>query len=384
MNGFLVVNKLVESINLNIPVFFLFKNSKEPLNLTLLFKTSIKRVLEKFEQSLLNSNYNFSMNIYLILERLGLEKEVISILEKFLLNTIDSGSNYREMRKYLLESENRKLFLTLEKIAKDLIIQISKNKTDDELFDIIRNYKFKHTKNILDIFNKIDIENSIQNIYKINDYLQQNSIDGWKFNVKDSLIVLTSYFKNNNRAEIFNETKYNSDIWIQHASTLNLIGKITKELYLSNYQFVEDNYNFLLTSLIGLIKNSLEIKKFNTYLINLSESLVDFYKFYYKHKSVEFSTISNTSINYKVQLIAGKYINNIELALNEFLDKSIYNMPIELKLKWLKNVENKSQEVERILKNDEQSYKIALNIIFGKKREYTEDDLLKYTTLFGG
>ncbi|AUB31201.1 hypothetical protein [Spiroplasma floricola] len=384
MNGFLVANKLVEIINLNIPVFFLYKNPTDPLNLVSLFKSNIKNALEKFEHSLLNSNYKTSMSIYIILERLSLEREVIAILEKFLLDTVNSGSNYIEMRNYLLESENRKLSLTLEKIAKDLIIDISKNKSDEEMFEIIKNYEFKDSKNILDIFNKIDVENNIENIYKMNHYLQENSIDGWKFNVKNSLIVLTNYFKNNNRAEMFNDNKYNSDVWIQHANTLNLIGKLTKELYMSNYQFVEDNYSRLLTSLIDLVKNSLDIKKLDTYLINLSESLVDFYKTYYKYKITELQTLLNTSINYKVQLIAGKYINNIEQALNKFLDKSIYNMPIELKLEWVKNIENKSDEVEKILKDDEQTYKIALNIIFGKKREYTEDDLIKYTTLFGG
>ncbi|WP_338985334.1 hypothetical protein [Spiroplasma endosymbiont of Diplazon laetatorius] len=383
-SAFLVAEKKIESVNLNIPVLFAYKNSNKVLDLVSLFKDNIDEVIERFEQSLLDSDYELAMNIYLILERIGLEEKVSKSLENYLGKTVDSGTNYNEMKKYLLEIEDRKLFLILEKVAKNLIVNSSKERTDDEFFELIKNYKFVDTKNILDIFNEVDIQNNIDNIYRINDFLRKNSIDGWKFNVRNSLVVLTDYFKNNNRAEMFEESKYNSDVWNQHASTLNLIGKITKELYMSNYKFVEDNYNYLLTSLLELVGNSLDIKDFDAYLINLSESLIDFYKSYYKYKSEEFSTITEDMIEYKIQILAGGYINKVEDALNEFIDKKLYNMPIELKLEWVKNVENNSSVVDKILRNNDKNYKQALNIIFGKKREYTQSDLSKYSTIFGG
>ncbi|QHX36387.1 hypothetical protein [Spiroplasma sp. BIUS-1] len=383
-NGFLVANKLIETINLNIPVLYAYKNRAQSLNLVELFSSNLEGLMTHFEESLLNEDYEKAMNIYLILERIGLEKNVSKSLENYLAKTTDSGDNYVSMKKYLSEVEDRKLFLILEKVAKNLIINISKERTDDELFEIIKNYKFTDTKNILSIFNQVDIQSNIENIYRINDYLRKNSIDGWKFNVRNSLNVLTSYFKNNNRSEMFDENKYSSDVWVQNANTLNIIGKITKELYMSNYEFVESNYDQLLNSIIELVTNSLDIHNFDEYLMNISDSLIDFYKTYYKYKSEQFSTITDDMIEYKIQILAGGYINKIEDMLNELVDKKIYNMPIELKLIWVKNVEKNSEAVDRILKNNEKAYKKALNIIFGKKREYTQSDLAKYSTIFGG
>ncbi|AUM62393.1 hypothetical protein [Spiroplasma monobiae] len=382
--AFLVAEKNIQSINLNIPVLYAYKNSNKILDLYAMFKTNIESIIEKFEQSLLEANYELAMNIYLVLERVGLESKVSKALEYYLSKTTDSGSNYSEMKKYLSEAEDRKLFLILDRVAKNLIVNVSKERTDDELFEIVRNYKFVDTKNILDIFNQADIQNNIDNIYKINDFLRKNSVDGWKFNVRNSLNILTDYFKNNNRAEMFDENKYNSDVWTQHANTLNTIGKITKELYMNNYAFVENNYSYLLNSLMELVGNSLDIENFDQYLINLSDSLIDFYKSYYKYKSEQFSTITDDMIEYKIQIIAGGYINKVEDALNEFIDKKIYNMPIELKLEWVKNVEKNSSAVDKILKNNDKAFKEALNIIFGKKREYTQFDLSKYSEMFGG
>ncbi|WP_342258605.1 hypothetical protein [Spiroplasma endosymbiont of Dioctria linearis] len=383
-NSFLLANKSFESININIPVIYKYKNPTEHIDLANLFISSIDNALEKFEDSLINKKYDISMNIYLILERLGLEEKVSAILEEFLLKTVDFGQNYNAIKQYLAEKTDRKLSLILERVAKNLIIKISNERTDDELFDILENYQFIDTKNILDIFDKINMQSTIENIYRINSYLEKNSIDGWKYNVRDSLGVLTKYFKTNNRAEMFVDNKYNSDVWTQHAQTLNIIGKITKELYISNYKFVEENYKFLLDSIIELVGNSLDIENFDQYLLNLSDSLTDFYRYYYKYKSEQFLQKTEEIIDYKVKIMAGNYINKIENDINEFIDKKIYNMPIELKLIWVKNVLNKPKIVDKILKNNDNYYKKALNIIFGKERKYTQTDLLKYTNMFGG
>ncbi|ALD66053.1 hypothetical protein [Spiroplasma cantharicola] len=383
-NSFLLANKSFDSININIPVIYKYKNPIEPIELTKLFSSKVYDVLEKFEDSLINKKYDISMNIYLILERLGLEEKVSSILENFLLKSIDFGQNYNDMKEHLAEKTDRKLALILEKVAKSLIIKISNERTDEELFDILENYQFIDTKNILDIFDKINMQNTIQNIYKINSFLEKHSIDGWKYNVRDSLVVLTKFFKINNRAEMFDENKYTSDVWKQHAETLNIIGKITKELYTTNYKFVEENYKYLLDSIIELVGNSLDIENFDQYVLNLSESLIDFYKYYYKYKSEQFPLMTEDLVDYKVKILAGNYINRIENEINEFIDKKIYNMPIELKLVWVKNVLNKPEVVDKILKNNDNYYKKALTIIFGKERKYTQADLTKYNHMFGG
>ncbi|AGR41846.1 hypothetical protein [Spiroplasma diminutum] len=384
LNGFLIANKNIENIDINIPVVYSFKNNSNQIKLSNLFENNIKEAVDTFEECLLDSDYETAMNIYFVLQRIGLEAEVSLTLTNYLAKTIDSGTNYSNMRDYLIKFEDRNLILILEKVVKDLIIKISKDRTDDELFEIISNYKFIDSKNILEIFNKIEIKDNIENIYRINNFLSKMSIDGWKFNIRNSLIILTNYFKNNNRSEMFEETKYNSDVWAQNANTLNIIGRITKELYMSNYKFVEDNYKIMLDSIIDLIGNSLDINNFESYLINLSDSLIDFYKNYYKYKSEQFATITEDMIEYKIQLLAGNYINKIEDKLNDLIDKNILNMPIELKLEWIKNVKNDSKQVDKILKGNEKNYRKALNIIFGKKKEYSSSDLTKYINIFGG
>ncbi|AGR40854.1 transcriptional regulator [Spiroplasma taiwanense] len=384
MSGFLIGIKNLTTINKKIPVVYSYKNPKINLNLIEIFETSINSLLETYKISLKKLDYKKAAEIFTVLERIGLEKEVEEISFSYILDDLEYGEKYNSIKEFLIEEDYKNYLIILERIVTKCIIEISMKKNDDEIFDIISKFNFLNTKNIIKIFNEINISESFENILILNKYLKSLKIDGWRINIRNSLIKLTEYFKNNNRAELFNLDDFNSETWILHASTLNKIGNLTKELYNENYNYVENNFEEFLSSLIDLIKSNVEIEQYDKYLLNISEALIDFYKNFYKYKTKTLSIESQEVVNYKITLMAMNYLSKLEEKTNSLISSKYYNMPIEIKLEWIKHIENKRDEVNEIMNNNDIAYKKALNIIFGKKQNYNSSDIEYYKNFFGG
>ncbi|AHI52521.1 hypothetical protein [Spiroplasma culicicola] len=383
LTAFAIVDKFISTVNENIPVIYAYKNRSQ-LNLEKVFEDNLERLLENYETELYKENLEASTIMFTFLKRIGLEKKLTSILKEYLYKDLDTAKLFYKLNNFLYNSNNHQASLFLEKCLAQVIVEVSKERNSEQVIELINKYNFKNTSILLKMINYLEIDDNIETIFKLNSILDERDIDGWKANIRNCLIQLLNYSKENMRSELLDTHKYKSKTWNEHANVINKIGTITKNLYSENFEFVENKYGEMLSAVVDLIKSHNSLKEYKQYLWNLSGCLTDFYSHYYEYKRNMMENSDSNLVEYKIQLIAGNFMVKIEDALDNLIDLKAQKLPIEIKVEWAKHVEDKRDEVNTILKKDDTILNEALNLIFGKRDNFTQETLLKYQKRFGG
>ncbi|QGS51602.1 hypothetical protein [Spiroplasma tabanidicola] len=383
IEGYAIANKSINEVKINLPVFYKHKN-KTKIDLNDIFEDNLERLLDNYRDNLFGNDLKKSTITFLLLKRIGREDKLFEILYEFLKKDIDYGKNFKNLTNVFLEENNKDAILFLEKVLKEVFINVSKKRTAKDIINLIEKYNWLNTSEFLEMINNINLENDMENLFKVNAILDSRKIDGWKGNIRNCLVELFKYSKNRLVPDLLDINKYNSLTWEQHASTINSIGSITKSLYTNDYEKVQSNYSSMLNKLVDIIKSNNNIYDYKNYLLSIGDCIIDFYKEYYNYKINEIQNLDQQDINYKAKILAANFISNLEEKIDSLISEEAESLPVEIKLEWAKFIENKTHEVDKILKDDVTILYSALNLLFAKTEVQSEKSLEHYQNRFRG
>lgn len=381
--AYTMVDKLISPLDISIPLIYSLKTIPA-VDLSEKFNINFTRLLKDFEEKLNKNQLSVSTIMFSAFKRIGLEKELQPVIMNYLWQDIKNGESYKNLSNFLEQSNNTEVSFYIEKCLKKLLLKWFDTLSSTQILEVLKIYNFKNSSILIELINKIpsiNIKDETEFIFSINSLLETKGIDGWKQNIRNSLVILFEYANSNLKSELLDIKKYNSRVWEQHVIVINRIGNIVKELLLKNFLFVEKNYQEMLISIIDLIKTYSMIDGYDKYLWNIAECLLQFYSSYEQYKKIDVNEVSDDLLLHKSKTLANNFISNLESKLNLIIDKAAIILPIEIKLEWAKKVEKKLKEVETITKKDDRKLYTALNILYGEKESIDEEKFDKLNKL---
>ncbi|ASP28667.1 hypothetical protein SCORR_v1c08950 [Spiroplasma corruscae] len=370
IKSFLVSKIYLDKLETSFPVTYLAKVKE--LNIHNVLENYFIELENIFYNNLISQDYLISELYFKLLDRFGLIDKAKNSIIKFISESNNLVDDFNSFKSYIKKSKN----IELQRIVKDitpkaLAICLSKH-DDDKKLSLISKIDINSKTSILKIIESIEMKLDINLTYKLIDYLFTKGIDGWELNINDCLNILLNYFKNNLRENNFDENKYkNSESYISHSRTLNMIATMIKYLYKENFALAEDIYYEFIDNFYNILNNYLVInKKYIDYLEVFAEILKEFYKDMFNYQVSYFSTLDKNQIKYKIFYIAANYIGKLEKKLNDHLKTWDESTPVEIKFFLLKLKDKESLETQQLIINNESKLKKALKIIFGTKFDY--------------
>lgn len=321
--------------------------------------------------------------------KLGMDKEIKDYLEENVLDSVKKIDIYNSLREGFLKYKLKDKILMLEQIIVKKIISYSQTNPGENILNIIKDFNIENKKNLISLFTEIPIGNEFENTKIICRFLESKNLDPWEINLGNCLTNMSTHFSTRLTSGVFNDYASKSKTFNQHVKLYDLIGKmitsVSKDGSITNYISESVNYNFLVLSVINIIQENLNnVDDLNSYLLGIASSLQEFYKIWYELSENYLKSLDVNTIEYKTKLNAIKYINKIDSKISLVTKSTMSNkMPIEVKIEYLKYVENKSDEVNKIINNSNNLIVEALTLFFGNTIEVDEKILKQKNNWLG-
>lgn len=383
-NGFALINSNFKMLQVGAPVVYELKN-KSNVN----FKQSFTKVIDDLKKSLNDclqyGQYNEAALYVSVLIKFGFDKEINEMLFDLLQNDIRKAKIFNEFRNSLESHKLEKQIISLEKITKDVIVGYSQENTIDEIFEMIQLYNFKNEKVLLSLIRECDFTSDFNFAKNLNDYLSNRKIDGWKFNIAKCLKSMSDYFVGRLKAGIFDAYTFNSTTFKQHVLMYDTIGSVITSIFTNesfeNMVNLSSQYKTIQSLVIDNMKNAvgIEIDHLREYLLGISGSLREFYKKWHSFATQYLQGLEKDSIEQEAKLTAVKLINKIDSAMNEKLSPGLHNMPVEVKLEYLRHVEDKKDFIDALIHSKDELIYTALELFYGSTKDMTPKILFEQT-----
>ncbi|AHI54123.1 hypothetical protein SSABA_v1c07210 [Spiroplasma sabaudiense Ar-1343] len=348
--GFLGLGLLNSSLSANgleVPLFkMLKKDSENQKNIQNSFLNNLALILK---QCLEIKEFQKALAIIKFFDQFGFLKNALEVIENQLVIDLKKGRFFEEISLLLNENSEGELLKIVELTLMQIIVKFSQKATGMDFINVIRLYSFKNNKDYEKYLKKISITFSLEEIYLLNEVLQNNNIEIWKNNYFNCLKILVENFYQNPKVGFGVNLEVESEIYQQHIDFFTNFSILNTYFHKKQFFEIKDQFLKVFNCLNKILENIENIENDRAvYLLLLANIMIMYYQDYHRYLSQKLSLGDLDAILEKKQEMLKNYYE-LDEKMNSELKEELKKLPLEFKVIYLSYVDNKKEIVDKII-----------------------------------